>query len=65
VIAIQNGADMISTPPPQATITEGSSLVMLGTQAQRRDFFNLFDDSGSRDAKEPRTSARGASKHRS
>jgi Trk K+ transport system NAD-binding subunit len=44
VIAIQHGEDMISTPPPQATITEGSSLVMLGTQAQRRDFFDLFND---------------------
>jgi Trk K+ transport system NAD-binding subunit len=44
VIAIHHGDDMISTPPPSATITEGSSLVMLGTQAQRRDFFDLFND---------------------
>ena len=42
VIALQNGAEMIKTPPPSAPITEGSSLVMLGTQAQRRDFFKLF-----------------------
>jgi Trk K+ transport system NAD-binding subunit len=42
VIGIQHGAELLKTPPPSAPITEGCSLVMLGTQAQRRDFFKLF-----------------------
>ena len=43
VIAIQVGTTIDRTPPPTTVLTDGASLVMLGTQAQRKAFLQLFD----------------------
>ena len=42
VIALQTASEMLKTPPPTAVLPRGGSLVMLGTQLQRRQFFEQF-----------------------
>jgi voltage-gated potassium channel len=43
VIAIQVGTTIDKTPPPGTVMPDGASLVMLGTQVQRKAFLQLFD----------------------
>jgi Trk K+ transport system NAD-binding subunit len=42
VIAIQTASELIKVPEPTAVIPAGAELVMLGTQAQRREFVVLY-----------------------